>query len=122
MDVLALPTWREGFPNAILEGSASGLPVVSTCVTGARDAVLHGRTGLLVNPGDPEALASALETLLRSPRLRREMGAAGRAWVTGRFVSTRVQKLTVSLYRNLIRNAQEDRVAAPVTDAAVAAD
>lgn len=122
MDVLVLPTWREGFPNAVLEASASGIPVVSTRVTGARDAVLDGRTGLLVNPGDPAALTAALEKLMRSPRLRREMGAAGRTWVTDRFESSRVHMLAVGLYRNLIRNAQENRVSALARDAAAAGD
>ena len=64
MDLLVLPTWREGFPNAILEAAASGVPVVTTLVTGARDAVQHNRTGLLVPPGDCPALAAAIEQLL----------------------------------------------------------
>lgn len=122
MDVLVLPSWREGFPNAILEGSASGLPVVSTRVTGARDAVQDGRTGLLVQPGDPEALAGAIGSLLRSPGLRRRMGGAGRAWVADRFARGRVQNLTVNLYRGLIRDAHMDGAPARARGAAAAAD
>lgn len=122
MDLMVLPTWREGFPNAVLEAAASGVPVVSTLVTGARDAVLHNQTGLLVFPGDPAALAEAMEKLLLSPELRTKMGMAARSWVADRFLNRRVQSLTVSLYRNLLANANVESVAALPTGAATAAD
>lgn len=53
MDLLALPLWREGFPNVVLEASASGVPVVATNCTGSRDAVVPGVTGLLIPPERP---------------------------------------------------------------------
>jgi glycosyltransferase involved in cell wall biosynthesis len=104
MDLLVLPTWREGFPNAVLEAAASGVPVVSTLVTGARDSVRHNRTGLLIPPGDVRVLTLAIERLLLDPALRRQMGVAGRAWMTERFVYTLVQRRTIGLYSKLIRN------------------
>lgn len=81
MDLLCLPSLREGFPNVVLEASASGLPVVTTTATGCRDAVQHGVTGWLVPPGDERELTARLVSLLASPQARREMGCAGRAWV-----------------------------------------
>lgn len=77
-DVFALPTYREGFPNVVLEASALGIPVVTTTATGAVDSILHEVTGLLVPPRDPFALASAIQRLLRDPGLRLSLGAAGR--------------------------------------------
>ena len=56
MDVMVLPTWREGFPNAVLEAQASGIPVITTESTGARDAVVAEVTGLLIPPGYPDAI------------------------------------------------------------------
>src|SRR5690606_32449121 len=56
MDVLCLPTLREGFPNVVLEAAAMGLPVVTTDATGAVDSVRDGATGWLCKAGDPETL------------------------------------------------------------------
>lgn len=85
MDVLVLPTRREGFPNVVLEAAASGLPVVTTDATGARDSVIDGITGLVVPRGDPEALDTALRRLVDDPGLRADMGAAARARVVHEF-------------------------------------
>ena len=80
-DVVALPTRREGFPQAPLEAAAMERAVVATDVTGCVDAVVDGRTGMLVPVGDVPALASALATYLHNPELRRQHGRAGRARV-----------------------------------------
>jgi colanic acid/amylovoran biosynthesis glycosyltransferase len=69
---------RDGLPTAILEAMASGLPVVSTPVTGIPEAVVNGETGALVPEHAPEALANALQDLLEDPKLREKMGIAGR--------------------------------------------
>ena len=80
MDVMVLPTWREGFPNVVLEAAASGIPVVTTLCTGSRDSVVPEVTGLLIPPGYPEAISEAVLKLLRDPQRRRRMGVAARAW------------------------------------------
>jgi glycosyltransferase involved in cell wall biosynthesis len=77
--IFALATRSECLPLSILEAMASGLPVVASSVGGVPEAVIHGETGLLVAPGDPDALADALALLLDDPALRGRMGAAGRA-------------------------------------------
>jgi colanic acid/amylovoran biosynthesis glycosyltransferase len=69
----------EGFPVAISEAMATGLPVVSTRHSGIPDGVLDGETGLLVAEGDVEAMAAAIARLLEDPALAARMGAAGRA-------------------------------------------
>ncbi|HSL82788.1 MAG TPA: glycosyltransferase family 4 protein [Thermoanaerobaculia bacterium] len=79
MDVLALPSFREGFPNAPLEAAAAGVPTVGSRATGVVDAVLDGETGSLVPVGDAEALAEALLGYLGDAGLRRRHGAAARA-------------------------------------------
>ena len=104
MDVLVLPSLREGFPNVALEAQASGVPVVTTTATGARDSVLPGVTGLLVPPGDTAALATAMEKLLGDVELRRRMGAAGREWVQEHFAEEKVLGQLTEFYREMREN------------------
>ncbi len=110
MDVLVLPTWREGFPNVVLEAQATGIPVVTTLSTGSRDSVLPEVTGLLIPPGYPQAIAASVLELLRDPKRRRKMGAAARAWVGEHYVERRVLDLTVEFYRGL--PSRQDRIPA----------
>jgi glycosyltransferase involved in cell wall biosynthesis len=78
LDVFVLPSLYEGFGIAILEAMAAGRPVVATAVGGIPEVVVHEQTGLLVPPGDPLALAAAIEYLLSHPEQARLMGARGR--------------------------------------------
>ena len=102
MDVMVLPTWREGFPNVVLEAAASGIPVVTTLSTGSRDAVVPGVTGLLVPPGHPASICKAVLQLLRDPEGRQRMGIAARAWVLENYVNGRVLGLAVRYYKGLL--------------------
>lgn len=84
-DLFVLPSLSEGMPRSVLEAMAMQLPVIASAIRGSREIVLDGRTGLLVPAGDSEALAGALEQLVRDDALRAEMGRAGRARVLEEF-------------------------------------
>jgi lipopolysaccharide/colanic/teichoic acid biosynthesis glycosyltransferase len=101
MDVVALPTYREGFPQISLEAQASGIPVVTTDATGARDSVIHGITGIVVPVGNSIALAAAIARLLADPEFRARMGQAGRDWVVHAFRREIVWDAQVDLYQTL---------------------
>jgi glycosyltransferase involved in cell wall biosynthesis len=77
MDVLAFPTYREGFPNVVLQAGSAELPVVAFRATGAVDAVEDGVTGMLVDVRDVRGLAAALLHYINDPPLRRRHGHAG---------------------------------------------
>lgn len=83
--LFALPTLREAFGLVLLEAMAFGLPVVATAVEAIPEIVAHGRTGLLVPPRDPAALADACAALLADPAGARRLGEAGRARLAERF-------------------------------------
>lgn len=76
---------RDGLPNVVLESMACGRPVVASRIGAMAGAVVDGRTGTLVEPGDADALASALAALARRPELRGRMGSEGRARVEREF-------------------------------------
>jgi len=92
MDLLVLPTHREGFPNAVLEAAASGVPTVTTDATGAIDSVIDGQTGTIVPAHDGYALGAAIMGLLADPQLLEKMGLNARNWVVSNFDSARVTK------------------------------
>jgi glycosyltransferase involved in cell wall biosynthesis len=88
---------HEGCSNSILEAMALGKPVVATDVGGNNELVITGENGLLVPPGDPEALAKAVLFLLDNPGLALQMGKKGQAMVHSQFM----QEQMVSNYQNL---------------------
>jgi lipopolysaccharide/colanic/teichoic acid biosynthesis glycosyltransferase/glycosyltransferase involved in cell wall biosynthesis len=116
MDVVVLPTYREGFPQVPLEAAAMERPVVATAVTGCVDAVRDGETGMLVPPRDPQALSRALRTYLEDPLLRRRHGTAARSRVLREYRPERLWLHTFWGYESLLgvrRDASGARIPHP---------
>ncbi|MBW2588056.1 MAG: glycosyltransferase family 4 protein [Deltaproteobacteria bacterium] len=102
MDVLVLPSYREGFPRAPMEASAMGVPSVVTDIRGCREAVDHGENGLLFPVGDADALARSLIELLRDDERRARMGETGRRIAEDRFDEQKVFDRVLSEYERLL--------------------
>jgi glycosyltransferase involved in cell wall biosynthesis len=103
IDLVVLPsTTNEGAPNALMEAMAAGKPVVATAVGGTPDVVDDGTTGILVEPGNPSALAEGIERLTENHELRHRMGRAGRAKVEKFFGVDRMGREYRELYRRLL--------------------
>jgi L-malate glycosyltransferase len=110
-DVFVLPSESEAFPNAVLEAMGATLPVVATPVGGILEVVEHQRTGLLVPPRDPLALADAICRLFTAPAEARALASAGRALVESRYSFDRMVASIEQLYeRELTRRAPERAV------------
>jgi glycosyltransferase involved in cell wall biosynthesis len=118
MDLMVLPTRREGFPNVVLEAAATGIPVITTIATGSRDSVVPEVTGLLIPPGYPEAISEAVIKLLRNPERRRRMGEAARAWVIEHFANQPVLGLITAFYKSLLAPALQRNLIGIATDLA----
>ena len=102
LDVFVLPSLSEGFGIAIVEAMAAGRPVVATQVGGIPEVVVHLDTGLLVPPGDADALAAAIEAILRDPNRARALGARGQRRAREKFSIELTVKRHEELYETLV--------------------
>jgi glycosyltransferase involved in cell wall biosynthesis len=102
LDIFVLPSHSEASSNALLEAMATGLPIVATRVGGTVKLVEHQRTGLLVPPGDPAALAQAIGRLLDDPGLSDRFRAEARAAVCSRFAPAQMLTRLEHLYDTLL--------------------
>jgi glycosyltransferase involved in cell wall biosynthesis len=98
--VVAMPSlWPEPFGLVGIEAHAAGRPVIASATGGVRDWLQDGVSGVLVEPGDPRALAEALDRLLADPARQRQLGEAGRASVSARFTPERHVAALARAYR-----------------------
>ena len=108
--IIALPSsLEETTPTVLLEAAACGRPIVATNIPLCQTVVLQGETGLLVPPGDAQALAAALARLVQDSELRRRMGEAGRRLAVDRFADSKINSATFHVYRDLLRMGAEGR-------------
>ena len=102
VDMVVLPSYREGLPKGLIEAAACALPLVTCDVPGCRDVVTDGIDGLLVPPRDANALAAAIARLKDDPGLARRLGDAARAKALARFDERIVIADTLAVYRELL--------------------
>ncbi len=105
-DVSTLASLSEGFPNTLVEAMAAARPVVATAVGGTMDAVDDGVTGLLVAADSADALASALDRVVRSEPLRRRLGTAGLARASADYRATPTVLALQAMYDTLLSRAR----------------
>ncbi len=101
MDVFILPSLSEGLSIALLEAAAAACPIVASHCGGLPEVVEEGITGLLVHPGDPEALARRVAELLHRPGEARRMGVAAGARVRREFSQTGMLRKTAAIYSEM---------------------
>ncbi len=107
-DAFVLPSLWEGLPNVLLEAMAAGLPVVATRVGGIPELITDNETGLLVEAKDNDALAEAIERMIKEPGLRERLGHNAGDYVRKNFDIKRTVSETEELYRELLREHEKD--------------
>lgn len=101
--IVCLPSYREGFPKALIEASAAACAIVTTDVPGCRDAVNNGQTGVLVPAGNVSELKEAIETLLTDEELRKNLGNAAKEYANQNFSVSRVVEKHLQIYNRQLR-------------------
>lgn len=118
LTVSVQPSLNEGLSNVVLESMAAALPVVATRVGGTPEALVTNVTGLLVPPGNADALSAAIERMLLDPARARDMGLAARRRIESHFSMSRMHDDTAQLYRDLLARRRAEpggrRVMAPL--------
>lgn len=101
-DLLVHPAEREGMGVAMLKAAAAGLPVVAFDIAGAKEAVVHGVTGVLVEPGNLAGLQRAIEVLIEDREIRHELGQAGRRRMRDEFSVAAMVESHLELYERIL--------------------
>jgi glycosyltransferase involved in cell wall biosynthesis len=101
-DFTILGSSEEGFPNAIMESMAHGVPVIATSVGGVTELVTDGVHGRLVPYGDPPAMAAAIIWMIDHPAERRRMGETARSRIAAEFSIARMVKATEAVYDEML--------------------
>ena len=109
LDVCVLPSRWEGLPYALLEAMAAGRAVIATDVGGMGEVIEDGRTGLLIPPGDPHALADAITRLADDPELRLQLGRQAAEAVRQRFDRAEMVAAVERLYEGMLDVATGQR-------------
>jgi glycosyltransferase involved in cell wall biosynthesis len=103
LDVFVLPSFAEGTPNGVIEAMAHGVPIIATPVGGIVD-IVDSESGILVPPGDANALAEAMLLLTNDPQRRKQMGAAARLRYEKLFQPAAVVPLVLKIYQRVAGN------------------
>ena len=102
MDIHVLPSHREGFPRALMEGAATGLPQIATNIRGCRQTVFDGITGFLVEPNNARELAECLRILLKDKQKRQLFGEKARIFALNQFDQRTIFKRISDCYATLL--------------------
>ncbi len=102
--VACLPSYREGLPKSLIEAASAGRPIVTTDVPGCREVVTHMVNGLLIQPRDVAALATAIEKLVKDPQLRQSMGKENRKKAVSEYANEMIIAQTHGVYDSFYKS------------------
>lgn len=100
-DCFVLPSYREGFPNTVLEAGAMSLPSIVTDINGSREIIFEGKNGTIIPPKDMKALYEAMKRMIEEPEWREKMAGNARKMVGDRFEQSFVRKCLFDFYHDI---------------------
>lgn len=103
-DVLVFPSYREGFPNVVIEAGAMGLPSVVTDINGSREIIIDGQNGIIVPPRDAEALFRGMKRLFEDRCSVERMRSNARPLIASRYEQSYVRDCLKGFYKKIIGN------------------
>ena len=101
-DCFVFPSYREGFPNTVLEAGAMGLPCIVTDINGSREIVVDGNNGIIIPPKDEKALYEAMKTMVEDSVLREQMSSNARPMIESRFEQGYVRQCLYDYYDQIL--------------------
>lgn len=101
-DCFVMPSYREGFPNTVLEAGAMGLPSIVTDINGSREIIENGKNGLIVPSKNANALYDAMERMLTDDKAREILKSNARQIIESRFEKNFVQKCQIEFYERIL--------------------
>lgn len=101
-DCFVMPSYREGFPNTVIEAGAMGLPSIVTDINGSREIIVDGENGVIVPPEDVDSLYEAMKTMIESNLLRKKMANKSREMIESRFEQSFVRKCLYDFYDEVL--------------------
>ncbi|MDO4801115.1 MAG: glycosyltransferase family 4 protein [Prevotellaceae bacterium] len=101
-DCFIMPSYREGFPNTVIEAGAMGLPSIVTDINGSREIIVDGENGLIVSPQTVQPLYEAMERMMNDKELREKMHQNARPMIASRFEKNFVQGCLMEFYDEVL--------------------
>lgn len=103
-DALVFPSYREGFPNVVIEAGAMGLPSIVTDINGSREIIIDGKNGVIIPPHDSEALYQAMRDFVSDRERTSKMAGNARPLIASRYEQTYVRRCLKDFYRQILSN------------------
>lgn len=103
-DCFVFPSYREGFPNVVIEAGAMGLPSIVTDINGSREIIISGKNGLIIPSKDIDALFGAMSIMVTNPEKMRDMAIAARPLISSRYEQSFVRRCMKDYYKEILQN------------------
>ena len=102
-DAFVFPSYREGFPNCVIEAGAMGLPSIVTDINGSREIIINGENGIIIPSKNSEALHDAMKNMIEDNDNRKRMASKARGLIASRFEQSYVRQCLKDFYRTLLK-------------------